>query len=329
MTARPETPYESPQTEPEYASPEQESNSIGKPEPTAEPQPEWSTALETWGAAWEFHQYGLGVLFGILGFLSLVALVRIFKDGAGARAKKVSIVVLSQIIIFGLSRCLFLCIDAYNSKSYLSPKVVNLIWGAGQPCLVTAFMLVFLVLRNAIVMKSRFQSWYTTRNIALVTVPYYIFVFASEVTVSFLPSYKGLIFTCQIINILLYISLASFYTYISALIWKTLRIVRKGASKTQDRGKQTSAIFKRCIAAAVGGFSIATLHVYASLSVHSVLSKAQYVSPWPWYAFATSSRCLEIGMSVLLYMTSMQNTAGQQARRRIDIAPMTVMMSKV
>ncbi|XP_078381513.1 uncharacterized protein LOC144664284 [Oculina patagonica] len=329
MTARPENTKESTVAEAEYASPEQESNNFGKPEPTAEPQPEWNIAVETWGAAWEFHQYGLGVLFGIVGFLSFVALLKIFKDGGGIRQKKVSLVVLSQIIIFGFSRCLFLCVDAYHSKNYLPLKAVNLIWGIGQPCLVTAFMLIFLVLRNALVMKSRFQNWYTTRNIALVTVPYYIFVFTSEVVVLFLPSYKGLIFACQITNILLYISLALFYTYISALIWKTLRLVRKGASKTQDRGKQTSAIFKRCVAAAVGGFSVAALLIYTTVSVHGVLSNAQYVSPWPWFASTTSLRCLEIGMSVLLYMTSMHNTAGQQVRRRIDIAPMTVMMSKV
>ena len=329
MTARPEITKESTETEPEYASPEQESNNFGKPEPTAEPQPEWNTAVETWGAAWEFHQYGLGALFGVVGFLSILALLKIFKDSGGIRQKKVSLVVLSQIIIFGLSRSLFLCLDAYHSKSFLPLTAVNLIWGIGQPCLITAFMLIFLVLRNALVMKSRFQNWYTTRNIALVTVPYYSFVFASEVTVSFLPSYNGLIFACQIINILLYISLASFYTYISAIIWKTLRLVRKCASKTQDRGKQTTAIFKRCVVAAVGGFSVAALHVYATVSIHGVFSNTQYVSPWPWFAFTTLLRCLEIGMSVLLFMTSTHNTAGQPARRRIDVAPMTVMVSKV
>ena len=90
-----------------------------------------------------------------------------------------------------------------------------------QPCLIKAFMLIFLVLRNALVMKSRFQNWYTTRNIALITVPYYNFVFVSEMTVSFLPSNKSLIFACQITDtVFFYVILASFCTYICTLTWK-------------------------------------------------------------------------------------------------------------
>ena len=334
MSARPETiTRETSGSEAEYASPEQESSGWGAKveqtgEQTAEPVPDWNTAVETWGAAWDIHQYGLGGMFGIVGVLALVGLLRICKSSGGVRQKKVPVVVLSQIVLFGLSRCLFLCVDAYHSKSHVPSTAVNVIWGVGEPCLITAFMLIFLVLRNALVMKSRFQNWYTTRNIALVTVPYYTFVFASEMIVSFIPGYRALILACQIINILLYLILASFYSYISILIWKTLRLVRRGASKGQERGKQTLAIFKRCVAAAVIGFSAAALLVYAAIGVNGVFSNEQYVSAWPWFAFTTSLRCLEIGMSVLLYTTSVYSVAGQQNRRRIDVAPMIVMQSK-
>ena len=329
MSARPETTTK----ETEYASPEHELHGWGAEveptgEPTAEPVPDWNTAIETWGAAWDIHQYGLGGLFGVVCVLALVALLRICRSSGGVRQKKVSVVVLSQIALFGLSRCLFLCVDAYHSKGHVPSTAVNVIWGIGEPCLITAFMLIFLVLRNALVMKSRFQNWYTTRNIALVTVPYYTFVFVSEMIVSFIPGYRALILACQIINILLYLILASFYSYISILIWKTLRLVRRGASKGQERGKQTLAIFKRCVVAAVIGFSAAALLVYAAVGVNGVFSNEQYVSAWPWFAFTTSLRCLEIGMSVLLYTTSVYSADGQQNRRRIDVAPMTVMQSK-
>ena len=331
MSARPETTTkETHGIEAEYASPEHDWGAEVEPtsQSTAEPVPEWDMAVETWGAAWDIHQYGLGGLFGIVGVLALVAILRICKSSGGVRQKKVSVVVLSQIVLFGLSRCLFLCVDAYHSKGHVPSTVVHVIWGIGEPCLITAFMLIFLVLRNALVMKSRFQNWYTTRNIALVTVPYYTFVFASEMIVSFIPAYRALILACQISNILLYLILASFYSYISILIWKTLRLVRRAASKGQEGGKQTSAIFKRCIAAAVIGFSAAALLVYAAVGMNGVFSNELYVSPWPWFTFTTSLRCLEIGMSVLLYTTSVYSAAGQQNRRRIDVAPMTVMQSK-
>ena len=328
MAPRQESAKQAAESEAEIASPEHETTSLGKAEPRAEPQPEWSTAVNTWGVAWDFHQYGLGACFGLIGFLALVAFLRILKTSTAARQKKVSLVVLSQIVLFGFSRCVFLCVDAYNSKRYLHITVLNLIWGIGQPCLITAFILIFLVLRNALVMKARFQNWYTTRNIALVTVPYFTFVFASEVIISLIPSYKGLIFACQILSTLLYFSLGCFYIFISVLIWKKLSLVRKGASKTHGRGQQTFSIFKRCIGAVVGGLSIGTMHVYNMAGVYSVFSDVQHVSAWPWFAFTTSLRCLEVGMSVLLYMTGIQNTT-QQARRKVDVAPLTIMQSRV
>ncbi|XP_068687238.1 proline-rich transmembrane protein 4-like [Montipora foliosa] len=327
MTSKPEPPMPATEADSEHVIPEHESISWGQAEPTAEPQPEWSAAIHTWGAAWDFHQYGLGGCFGLIGLVALVTLLKLLKTNSGTRQKKVSLVVLAQIVLFGFSRCVFLCVDAYNSKQYFHPVMLNLIWGVAQPCLITAFILVFLVLRNAIVMKERFQNWYTSRNIALVTVPYFLFVFSSEAIVSFFPSYKGLVLACQLIATILYLSMAGFYVFISVLIWKKLRLVLRGTSETQVRGRQTFSILKRCIGAALGGFSIGTMHVYAMASVFSVFSDTKHVEAWPWFAFHTSMRCLEIGMSVLLYMTGKQNTTAT-SQRRVDVAPTTLIQSK-
>ena len=312
--------------EAEYSSPEQESINGDRAEPAAEPQPEWTTAVNQWGIAWDFHQYGIGACFGLAGMLALVAFLRMLITNKETRQKKVSLVVLSQITIFGFSRCIFLCVDAYHSKKHIHITVLNLIWGLGQPSLVTAFMLIFLVLRNALTLKARFQTWYTTRNIALVTVPYFTFVFASEVVVSLMPSYKAFIFACQIINTLLYLSLACFYVFISFLIWKKLRLVRNRLSKTRTRGQKTLSILKRCVGAFFGGFSIAIMHVYSMTGVYSVFSDVQHVAVWSWFAFNTSLRCLEIGMCVLLYTMGTENT--EKRPRKIDVAPLTLIQSK-
>jgi len=330
MSSTPESIITSVEPESECVGLEKQSACGGtQAEPKAEPHPDWNIAVETWGIAWEFHQFGLGSLFGIVGLFALSTFFRLLKNNRGSRQKKFSLVVLSQIVLFGSSRCLFLCVDAYHSKGHVPSTVVNIIWGIGQPCLITAFMLIFLVLRNALVMKSRFQNWYTTRNIALITVPYYNFVLVSEMTVSFLPSNKSLTFACQITDTVLYVILAFFYTYISTLMWKKLRVKPNGASEMHDRGNQTSSVFKLCIAAAVGGFSIGAMQIYALVSVYSVSHDAQNISPWSWFASTTSLRCLEMGMSVLLYMIGTINNPGQRARGRINVAPLSIMQSKV
>ena len=59
---------------------EQESTKGGiQAEPKAEPHPEWSTAVEKWGAAWGLHQFGLGSLFGIIGLFALLAFFKLLK----------------------------------------------------------------------------------------------------------------------------------------------------------------------------------------------------------------------------------------------------------
>lgn len=309
-------------TETDFAieSSEPESIGVSRVEPTAEPQPEWSVAIQLWGAAWDFHQYGLGACFGLIGLVALVTLLKLLKFNRSARQKRVSLVVLSQIVSFGFTRCVFLCLDAYNSKQYLPFAVLNIIWGIAQPCLIAAFMLIFLVLRNALVMKTRFQNWYTSRNIALITIPYFLFVFSSETIVSFFPMYNGLLLVCQIIGAVLHLSLAAFYCYIAVLIRQKMHLVRQRSGKTTVKGRHSFSKFKRCIGAALGGFSIGIMHVYAMASMNRVFSATKHVDEWLWFAFQTSMRCLEIGMSVLLYLTGTQKSA-VVSRVRVDAAP--------
>ena len=94
MSSAPETVIKS-------VRPETECVSLGQ-ESRAEPHPDWKIAVETWGAAWEFHQFGLGSLFGIVGLFALIAFFKLLKDNRGGRQKKVLLVVLSQIVVFGL-----------------------------------------------------------------------------------------------------------------------------------------------------------------------------------------------------------------------------------
>ncbi|PFX32527.1 hypothetical protein AWC38_SpisGene2614 [Stylophora pistillata] len=95
-------------------------------EPTAETQLEWERAVETWRVR-DFTSTDSELLFGAISLLAFVTLVKIIKRDGGARQKKVSIVVLTQIFLFGSTRCLFLCIDAYLSKRLVSAKVMSLI----------------------------------------------------------------------------------------------------------------------------------------------------------------------------------------------------------
>ena len=111
-----------------------------------------------------------------------------------------------------------------------------------------------------------------------------------------------------------------FYSYVEK---------RSCYTKENFSRRQTSSVLKLCIAAAVGGFSFAAMQIYALMSVHRALYDVQNSSPWNWFAFTTSLRCLEMGMSLLLYTTGTINIAGQRVRGRINVASLSMMQSKV
>ena len=299
--------------------PEMEATEQGQPKPMGEPSPEWSTASEALGIAWHLHQYALGALFGILGILAGISLVRYHKRPANRRTK-VPYVVLTLLVLFGWTRSLFLLLDAYHSRKLLPTPVLNLLWGIGQPCIVTAYSLIFVVLRNALVLQQQFKNWYTTRNIALVTTPYFVLTLSVELTAAFVPNLKALTFICQLIYILFGFLLASFYIFVSVLMWRKFRPVNiqmgrfPGIPGMTDRGRRTRVVQRLCLATVFGGFAICGMQIYAMTDIYGVFADVQFVPPWPWFVFHTISRLLELYMAVLLYCIVVQKKCVVTAR---------------
>ena len=322
----------SPEPEPEYRrnaslleTELKDSDFLPKGEKTiAEPLPEWSKAIKVWGVAWEFHQYGLGAVYALLFFMiSMWLWKRIRRVLTGNQGNKVPIIVLSLLGFFCLTRSLCLCTDAYHWRKITPVAFVNVLWGIGQPCLIAAYTLFFIVMRNALTLKQHFQQWYNTRNIAIATLPYFIFALAAELTLLFVPAYKGLTFTCQLLYILFGVSLTVFYAIISVLLWKRLSISKNqwATDTTRARGKRTRAILRTCIAAAFGGLSICAMQFYAMTSVYGVFSNARSVPAWPWWAFQTTFRVIEICMvAILCYAV---NDRGVDAKKG-EIAPSSI-----
>ena len=312
-------------------------NSVPETEPTtaehhpkaevlAEPLPEWSKAVEEWGIGWDFHQYGLGTIYAFVFLFMVISLWKRFKGARVIPQNKVPIIVLSLLGLFSLTRSLFLCIDAYRWRKIIPVFAINILWGIGQPCLITAYTLVFIVMRNALVLKLRFQKWYNTRNIAMATLPYFFFVLGAEFTIAFIPAFKGLTFACQTLYIVFGLSLTAFYSIVAFLIWKKFTVIesskRWATEPSRTRGTRTRAILRTCLAAVVGGVLICVLQVYAMSGVYGVFSGARHVSAWPWLAFQTMFRVVEIYMVVVLWYAVNERNA--QGKKSDSLTPTTI-----
>lgn len=274
------------------------------PEPSAEndvqvePVPEWSTAIIKWGAAWEVHLYGLGTVFLLTAIYGIVSILRL-RHGQ----KKIHIINFSLLSAFGLSRGLFLVIDGYRYRQMLPPIAIKMLWGVGQPCIITAYSLLFLVLKNALVMRQRFKTWYTTKNIAMTAMPYFMFVCITEMTVAFIPSLKILTFVCQFLYILFTLLLLLFYFIVARILWKKKRSVKNGldgSGRRKDGGSRFHSMLVVCYMAIFGGVLLCVSQVYGMVGVYGVFSDANSVAPWPWYAFNTAQRIIELYMAILL-----------------------------
>ena len=296
-----------------------------------EPTPEWYSALPTWGIAWDFYQYGLGASFGIVMISTATILLRTLQHRA-ARPKKASLVVLILLFIFGLSRCLYLSVDAYNTKRILPEAFLNLLWSLGNPCVITAYTLFFLVLKNTFVLRERFQTWYTARKIAFITVPYFSLVLVADLVLFYLPSFEGLTFVCQMIYVALSLMLSFFYSFVAYLLWKNYRganINRRKESGNQSiawtaanrfRGRRTRSMLKTCIAVVIGEVILCALQVYSMSGVYGVFSNATYVPAWPWLILNYAMRVLELFLSLLLFVVLARGTVNQQKSLRVSVS---------
>ena len=310
------------------AEPESESkaNKAGPLAAIGEPFPEWDTAIHRWGFAWVFYQYGFGAAFGILTLSIAIFLVRILRLKRSARPKRATLIVLIMLLLFGLSRCLFLCVDAYNIKGIYPRAVSNIFWSLGNPCIITAYTLIFLVLRNIFFMRERFQKWYTGRNVALTTIPYFLLVFTAELVFFVSPRFQGLTFACQITSVILGMMLSSFYAFVAYLLWKnykgkntdqvTLKRQQPAWTNTKKisyRSRRTLAILRTCIAAVIGGTILCTLQIYSMSGVYGVFSSTEFVEAWPWLIFNYAMRSLELFLALVLYVASTSGARQQTA----------------
>lgn len=297
-----------PETIPSVPEPERHGNlsSSHRPEPEGdvEPTPEWNTAIATWGYAWDVHRFGIGAIFGVIAILSLATLVRLRMGQQSSSKRMVSIVLHGLLVVYGISRCLFLCIDAYRHKNIMPIALTNILWGIAQPCLITSYSLLFVVLRNAILLRQRFQTWFTTRNIALIVIPHFLFVLVSELAVSFSPKLKVLTFICQIFYALLSFLLSFFYFYVATLIWKSV-INIQGLTTSNSNSLTTNPMFRillACIAVALVGLTITGLQLWIIAGPLGIFSNTANISAWSWYISTTSMRILEVIMAAILFV---------------------------
>ena len=288
-----------------------------KPEyPKGEPSPDWDDAKYIWGAAWPAHWIGYTSLFGLLGIMTVVAIVRIIRAKKGRQRviSKFSLSVTATLLVFSVSRLLYMLIRPYQSNQCLFGAISNcpdflvvFILSLGLPSLTSAFTLLHLALLDVTKMRlskfSKLQNWKFL--LSLVSLSYILSVTVELINVSYNTIY--LITICQTYFIIWSSCLVAAYLYTGLRIATSNRNTLMALNGLQSqmppemakaRTKNLRKVMTLTLYTAALGIAYLVCQLYSLVAVYTLnLSLVQNPDPWPWLIYQYFSRSVECCMT--------------------------------
>ena len=323
------------------------SNSTSKPaeQPTeetlAEPGPDWPVARKIWGLAWEMHWIGFGVLFGFLAIHTLVALA-LAKHRKGFGRKPLFIVINSLLLILGVTRAVYLLLDPYESREngVEDPKWMTLLlFGIAYPCLTSAFCLIHLAFLEVTKLQIGPSKLQDVRFLSGVIAIHFVVVFTAETTTSIKPELDALLIVCQSFFILWGLLLSGSFIYSGCKVINRVENVHEQLSAIERNERlrtrnhkpksSTTKVAKITLVTSFLGIAVCGLQFYSMVGVYGLYSRVVHPSPWPWLAFQSSFRVVELAMACTIAYSVTQPEGGKKKRNATDSSVGMNMSSRV
>ena len=297
------------------AEPEESSSTYPEPESEldtfAEPGPDWEIAKVEWKQGWEFHVYFYGALFVVLGLYCVVSVIRLWSmDHLLSRHYFLTLNVL--VIFICAFRAIYLLLDAYNSNGLFPVIVDYCLYNTVFPCTTAVFSILFYALLLATrlrVLSPKVQKlWVLIVIIAF----HFVLSFTTDIVVGLYSSASVLLFVCQVFFIIWGLFMFIGYLIIFKKLY-TVAINRQKAIKATTKEKKLNGAMmsfqekvpkqrytiglavKVTFVSAVFGLGIIGSELYGMFGVYGVMHSNK-PEPWPWWAYHTVVRTLELLM---------------------------------
>lgn len=296
-------------------------------EALAEPGPDWPIAKKIWGFAWQLHWIGFGILFGFLAVHCLVAIVMV-NIRKGFCRKPLFLAINSLLFVLGTTRAVYMLLDPYESREngVKDPEWLTLLlFGIAFPCLTSAFCLIHLAFLEVTKIKigpSRLQN---VKFLSAIIIVHFVIVFTAESTASIKPELDALLIVCQSFFILWGLLLSGSFIYSGCKVIKQVDKVHeqlKAIEKNErlrskpKKKSSTTKVAKVTLASSFLGFAVCGLQFYSMIGVYGMYSKEVHPSPWPWLAFQSSFRLVELAMACTIVYSVMQpGERGKNSKR--------------
>ena len=298
-------------------------------EALAEPGPDWPVAKEIWGLAWQLHWIGFGILFAFLAVRCLVAIVMVNIRNGFCR-KPLFLTINSLLFVLGTTRAVYMLLDPYESREngVKDPEWLSLLlFGIAYPCLTSAFCLIHLAFLEVTKIKvgpSRLQN---VKFLSAIIIVHFVIVFTAESTASIKPELDALLIVCQSFFILWGMLLSGSFIYSGCKVIKQvdkvheqLNAIKKNerlrSNLKPEKKSSTTKVAKVTLASSFLGFAVCGLHFYSMIGVYGMYSKIVHPSPWPWLAFQSFFRLMELAMaSTIAYSVMQPAERGKNSKR--------------
>ena len=299
------------------------------PEANPEPLPDWDIALEEWKGLWELHFVGFGLLFLAVALFSCFCVVRIRRKSKGMTLANYFLAVCLLLMLFSISRALFLALDPYESHTvlHLPVIVVRILFAVGYPCLTSALSLIhfaFLEVNKLRLISHRLQN---IKFLVSVIATHFVVVFIVYILITFIPKVARLLILCQTILISWWLVLALCFLYSGWKVnWQshiTTKFFKKTTNGTKDRSSSNASNLTidvvqnttksqppkgaQKIARISGLVSLLAL-LYAAVELYSLFSLYKLynmdgesaVDHWKWWGYQTGSRALDFFLCLVI-----------------------------
>lgn len=168
--------------------------SAGAHQAVPEPIPDWASAKREWKWGWYVHIYGLGVIYLLL---ALYAGISMLEFRRRLRIQQYILAINWILLILGLSRALFLFIDAYESTGKLPTPLTRVLYGIAFPCLTSSYSLIQLVFMRITKVNMGSSKLQNYRVLAAIITTHFTIVIVIDITVAYRTNLKWLLMLCQ------------------------------------------------------------------------------------------------------------------------------------
>lgn len=290
------------------------------PKANPEPLPDWDTALVEWKGLWQLHFVGFALLYLGVALFSCFCVWRIKRRSKGMTLGNYFLAVCLMLMLFSMTRTLFLLLDPYESHTVLHLPVlaVRILFAIGYPCLTSALSLIhfaFLEVNKLRLISRRLQS---IKFLICVIASHFIIVLFIYILITFSSKSARLLILCQTILIAWWLVLAlcflysgwkvNWEAYLSAKFFKK-QGTKDRASTAGSSDSSADFVVHRSTPpkgvqkiARISGLVSLLAVLYASAEIYSLfalyhlydLEEDDSVDHWTWWAYQTVTRFLDL-----------------------------------